>query len=121
MSGTSRILAFDLLKGIGILLVMVGHIEIPQTLRTIIYSFHMPLFFFVSGCFFKEVSLKVFFKKKWQQLLIPWLFFAAILFLVLFTLNLYSTHSLITAAIISTGSWHSVSSHSLIMAIVPFM
>ena len=54
MTETKRILAFDLLKGVGILLVILGHIEIPHSLKTVIYSFHMPLFFFVSGCFFNE-------------------------------------------------------------------
>ena len=97
MSGTNRILAFDLLKGIGILLVILGHIEIPSPLKNIIYNFHMPLFFFVSGCFFKAVPLHFFLKKKWHQLLIPWLFFATILFLFLFVLNFYDTHSLTTA------------------------
>lgn len=50
MVDSNRIVSFDILKGGGILLVILGHIQIPYMLKTVIYSFHMPLFFFVSGC-----------------------------------------------------------------------
>lgn len=39
----------DVVKGIGIFLVVVGHLEDSESislLKTIIYSFHMPLFFY---------------------------------------------------------------------------
>ncbi len=43
----------DMAKGIGILLMAVGHSAIPPDRWGIwIYSFHMPLFFFLSGYFF---------------------------------------------------------------------
>ena len=43
----------DVAKGIGILLMAVGHSAIPPDRWGIwIYSFHMPLFFFLSGYFF---------------------------------------------------------------------
>ena len=43
----------DMAKGIGILLMAVGHSAIPPDCWGIwIYSFHMPLFFFLSGYFF---------------------------------------------------------------------
>ena len=41
-----RINWIDQVKGIGILLVVIGHMNIPQELSKIIFSFHMPLFFF---------------------------------------------------------------------------
>lgn len=62
-------------------------------LKTVIYSFHMPLFFFVSGCFFRPISLREFFAKKTRQLLIPWAFFAFLLFAYLFVLKLNETHN----------------------------
>ncbi|MBR6328899.1 MAG: acyltransferase family protein [Lachnospiraceae bacterium] len=41
---------FDIAKGIGILLVVLGHLEyISEPLRYFIVSFHMPLFFVISG------------------------------------------------------------------------
>lgn len=40
----------DVLKGLGILLVILGHSVKPDgVLATSIYSFHMPLFFFIAG------------------------------------------------------------------------
>lgn len=45
-----RISSIDILKGIGIILVMLGH-ALPHDsfVRTLIYTFHMPLFFWCSG------------------------------------------------------------------------
>lgn len=39
----------DILKGAAILLVVIGHINAPERLTDFIYSFHMPLFMFLSG------------------------------------------------------------------------
>ncbi|MDZ1963948.1 acyltransferase family protein, partial [Klebsiella pneumoniae] len=59
----------DYAKGIGIILVVFGHAnrglyssgiyispEIYHYLDNVIYSFHMPLFFFLSGLFFVRES-----------------------------------------------------------------
>lgn len=57
----------DVLKGIGIILVVIGHSGCPQLLCDSISSFHMPLFLIASGFFFKESYLdekKQFLKKK---------------------------------------------------------
>lgn len=55
-----RRIEFDIMKGIGILLVMLGHTHmfhadcvLPSTLSYIIGSFHVPLFFIVAGYFSK--------------------------------------------------------------------
>lgn len=50
----TRINWIDQAKGIGILLVVIGHMAIPLKLSIIIFSFHMPLFFFISGFLFNE-------------------------------------------------------------------
>lgn len=39
----------DIMKGIAIILVIVGHLQIPDFFHHVIYSFHMPLFVIVSG------------------------------------------------------------------------
>ena len=43
---------FDMLKGIGILLVIIGHTFMKE-IGPYIQAFHMPLFFMVAGYFFK--------------------------------------------------------------------
>lgn len=49
-----RIGYIDIAKGIGILLVYIGHCDLDykSNLFLWIYSFHMPLFFFISGSLF---------------------------------------------------------------------
>lgn len=42
----------DILKGIGILSVIIAHLTQIWLLRGLLYSFHMPLFFLASGYFF---------------------------------------------------------------------
>lgn len=48
----------DIIKGIGIILMVVGHSGAPDYVRDIIYTFHMPLFFIASGWFFSERNLE---------------------------------------------------------------
>jgi fucose 4-O-acetylase-like acetyltransferase len=46
--------AFDTAKGLGIILVMLGHLDLPFWLINSIYFFHMPLFIIISGYFHKD-------------------------------------------------------------------
>ncbi len=64
----------DVAKGLGILLVVWGHCS--QFLFNEIYAFHMPLFFFLSGCVLNvDKPYKEIIKKKVNQLLLPYVFF----------------------------------------------
>lgn len=47
---------FDVMKGIGIILMLVGHVPPGEKVYCVIYSFHMPLFFMVAGAFAKMGS-----------------------------------------------------------------
>lgn len=70
---TSRIGWIDTAKGIGLLCVILGHLSIPLV-DTWVYFFHMPLFFFLSGCVFsgRKYDFQTFFKKKIKSLVIPY-------------------------------------------------
>ena len=84
----TRIKWIDILKGIGIILVVVGHANwlftnaTPSTfIQKYIYSFHMPLFFFLSGYLFinkKYSNYKKILILKFKTLLIPYFFFSII-------------------------------------------
>lgn len=82
----SRSLTLDIAKGIGIILVVVGHCIKSYTIPGIfIYAFHMPLFFLISGICFngeKYQEFKPFFYKRLRQLLVPAVTFSAIIVLV---------------------------------------
>jgi fucose 4-O-acetylase-like acetyltransferase len=81
----------DLVKGVLILLVILGHI-IPGTLnenfsRYFIYSFHMPIFIGISGYLILDSKLKDYsfiqlVKKYWSRVLFPWLIAVNVYFLV---------------------------------------
>lgn len=71
-----RLVQYDILKGIGILLVVICHAGLDGFSKEFIYTFHMPLFFFVSGCFFKDNDFANLIVKNIKQLLIPYLLFA---------------------------------------------
>ena len=47
-----RDITIDFLKGIAIFLVVLGHLFPVPPVSNFIYSFHMPLFMFLSGCTF---------------------------------------------------------------------
>ena len=68
----------DLLKGIGILLVLCNH----GLLQTFYVSvFHMPLFFFIAGLTFvapQWCDCPTFLVKKTNRLLVPWVFFSVV-------------------------------------------
>ena len=77
----------DYAKGLGIILVVLGHIYAyhPRIGRghivVWIYSFHMPLFFIISGMLMKHKNTnltKKFFKSRVKGLVIPYVFFCLI-------------------------------------------
>jgi fucose 4-O-acetylase-like acetyltransferase len=74
-----RIEWLDALRAFAILLVFIGHKTASVYLEQVIYSFHIPLFFFISGFVFdqsKYSKFKTIFAKKSQTLLLPYFVFA---------------------------------------------
>lgn len=67
------------MKGIGMLLVIIGHCWFPLPIRSFIFTFHMPLFFLISGYFFREKSPKDLLLNDFKRLLIPYFITCAIL------------------------------------------
>lgn len=76
-----RIKWIDVARGIGLLLVIFGHLVIwGEPVFNWIYSFHMPLFFFLSGYLLKPElkNAKLFLKKISLALIIPYFIFVII-------------------------------------------
>lgn len=68
----------DVAKGIGIILVVFAHVNFTPAILDTIYSFHMPLFFVISGMLYnrgKYVSFSQFLKRKVQTLICPYILF----------------------------------------------
>lgn len=71
--------SLDILRGFAILLVIFGHIQrFGGAVTDYIWSFHLPLFFFISGMLFvpdKYESFKDFLKSKLVSIILPYIFF----------------------------------------------
>jgi fucose 4-O-acetylase-like acetyltransferase len=85
ISKPKRIEYIDIARGIGILLVVLGHNDFGYVSPfgyKLIYSFHMPLFFFLSGYFLvTSIPFTDFVKKRFNSLLKPYFF---MIFLIYF-------------------------------------
>lgn len=96
-----RLEEFDVLKGIGILLVVLGHCKISTPLYSIIYSFHMPLFIMVSGFFYYLQAPGAFLKKTFMRLMVPWLFFVGLNILYAVTMNFLSSFDIVRSVTVT--------------------
>ncbi len=82
----------DALKGFGIMLVVFAHHSLPTALDTYIFSFHMPLFFFISGFLFDfgkyTKSATNFVKGRFRSLIVPYFCFVVLTCLFYFLLDI---------------------------------
>ena len=78
-SRAERLSWLDVLKGIGIILVAIGHIYSNQTIFNWLYSFHMPLFFLAAGWVYKEKPVLTDIKRRTQTIVIPYFAFGILL------------------------------------------
>ena len=73
-----RIHYLDIFKGIGIILVAIGHIYHNSIIFNWIYSFHMPLFFFAAGWVYKEKPILEDIKRRIQTIVVPYFCFGTL-------------------------------------------
>lgn len=107
MEKEQRVEWIDVAKGIGLLLVIMGHTmttpireasDFAHGIYTAIYFFHMPFMFYLSGRTFgmsmnRYVKGKnsVILEKKAKQLLVPYLVYGTVVYLVFFMANQVSS------------------------------
>ncbi len=69
----------DLIKGVGIILIVAGHV-LSGPIRDFLYMFHVPLFFFLSGYLYKtSTTFRNVFSKKFISLIVPYTFYFILL------------------------------------------
>lgn len=76
-----RLTWLDILKGMGIILVAVGHIYLNERINHWIYSFHMPLFFLAAGWVYKEKPVLTDIKRRMQTIVAPYFSFGLLVLL----------------------------------------
>ena len=74
--------SLDILKGIGIVLMILGHCALPFDLRKLIFVFHMPLFFIISGFLYKDRDVTDIYKRRIVKILKPYLFTGFVIWIV---------------------------------------
>ena len=74
MNQTNRIVEYDIAKGVCILLMVIGHSGLTGVGHNLIYAFHMPFFFFISGVTTDySKDFWPFVKRRFKSLLVPFM------------------------------------------------
>lgn len=80
-----RVDTYDIMKFFGIIMVIVGHMT--QYFSSVIFSFHMPLFFILAGYFYHEKDVRTSFCSDIKHLVYPYIVTALAIFLTYFALS----------------------------------
>lgn len=85
MQDQKRIFWIDQLRGLAFFFVVLGHVYTPESVNAFIYSFHMPLFFFISGLTLNpdkliRTPMKQIFMNNVKRLLIPYVWLNFMMF-----------------------------------------
>lgn len=91
MIASTRLVHADVLKGLAIIGIVLQHCGFD----IVTANLHVPVFFIISGYFFKEESMGVIVKKRTRQLLIPYLWFVLLFFLVKWVFNYLDAHDVL--------------------------
>ncbi|MBR5762847.1 MAG: acyltransferase family protein [Lachnospiraceae bacterium] len=79
--GIKRVDSVDILRAVGILIMVMGHVGFGGAFDRYIHSFHMPVFFLISGFLYvskPEVGVGKRILKRAGRLLLPYVFYAVI-------------------------------------------
>lgn len=73
-SKQARVEYIDIFRAFGIILMVMGHIGFGSAFSKWIHAFHMPMFFFISGWFYKknDIPLPILIGKRIKTLLLPY-------------------------------------------------
>lgn len=84
---TGRIDHIDILKAIGILAMVMGHVGFGDVFNKWIHIFHMPMFFIISGYLYHFQSFWKMIKRRTKTLLVPYFVFGIIHCFLFFVRN----------------------------------
>lgn len=98
-----RIKFIDIAKGIAIICIVLGHLGINE-INSFVFTFHVPIFFIITGYFINDkVPIKEFISKKYKTLIIPYIITCIIIILLATIKSIIATG--LTSGITTAGSW----------------
>lgn len=105
----NRDLTLDFLKGVGILTVIIGHLS--EFGRQFIFSFHMPLFFLISGYLFSQKPLSKSLHNDFYRLIVPYVFTSLVIIVFYFIATILTGQQFVLrwalASLWGSGAIHS--------------
>lgn len=96
-----RDMTVDIMKGLGILAVIVGHLV--ETGRGFIFSWHMPLFFIVAGYFYREREPRAEVRNDAARLLLPYALTCAALVAMAAAVSALKGRDYVTDSLLARG------------------
>ena len=95
----NRLVEIDILKGLGILAMVAGHVGFGELFNFAIHPFNMPLFFLASGFLYRcKGSFSLSIKKKAKTLLVPYLLFGLLFCIIWAPVQLFRGEPLLDLA-----------------------
>ena len=95
----NRLVEIDILKGLGILAMVAGHVGFGELFNFAIHPFNMPLFFLASGFLYRcKGSFSLSIKKKVKTLLVPYLLFGLLFCIIWAPVQLFRGEPLLDLA-----------------------
>ena len=93
---SQRIVWLDIAKALGIVAIVLGHTIQGGLVKKYVYSFHVPMFFFLQGITFSVTKMEkrpfpAYLKHRAKSMLIPYYFFAVISTLAVLTASVFIT------------------------------
>ena len=71
MNKSVRLRFVDIARGIGMLAIIAGHFGVPAIVR-VVFTFHIPVFYMITGYFMEKEPVSLFLRKKVKTLLMPY-------------------------------------------------
>ena len=111
MKETKRLDEIDILKSFGIILMIMGHIGFGDQFDFYIHSFHMPMFYIISGHLYKKsnITFNEFLKKKFHSLIIPYIFWSIFHLIIWYLLCLIFNKEFLLLNFLSIFSFNTTS------------
>lgn len=86
---TKRIDSIDVARGIAIICIILGHLGI-YNINRVVFTFHVPIFFLISGYFINDKQNVIsFIKKRFRTLIVPYYFTCLVMIIVATIMSWY--------------------------------